>query len=72
MINRRQMDHIITYSPEEVVRRTRSRLGENDYRLLTNNCEHFCSWCLNGVSHSAQVQRPLHLPFRVLNVLFHP
>jgi hypothetical protein len=24
------------------------------------------------VSHSAQVQRPLHLPFRVLNVLFHP
>jgi hypothetical protein len=23
------------------------------------------------VSHSAQVQRPLQLPFRVLNALFH-
>jgi hypothetical protein len=58
------------YSPEEIVRRARSRLGENDYRLLTNNCEHFCNWCLNGVSHSAQVQRPLQLPLRVLNALF--
>jgi hypothetical protein len=59
------------YSPEEIVRRARSRLGENDYRLLTNNCEHFCNWCLSGVSHSAQVQQPLQLPFRVLNALFH-
>src|ERR1700688_4485816 len=59
------------YAPEEIVRRARSRLGENDYRLLTNNCEHFCNWCLNGVSHSAQVERPLVLPFRVLGALFH-
>jgi len=59
------------YSPEEIVRRARSRLGESDYRLLTNNCEHFCNWCLSGVSHSAQVQQPLQLPFRVLNALFH-
>jgi hypothetical protein len=58
------------YPPDEIVRRARSRLGENDYRLLTNNCEHFCNWCLNGVSDSAQVQRPLQLPFRVLNALF--
>jgi hypothetical protein len=59
------------FSPEEIVRRARSRLGENDYRLLTNNCEHFCNWCLNGVSHSAQVERPLVLPFRLLGALFH-
>ena len=58
------------YPPDEIVRRARSRLGENDYRLLTNNCEHFCNWCLSGVIHSAQVQRPLRLPFRVLNALF--
>jgi len=31
-------------------RRARSRLGENDYRLLTNNCEHFCNWCVSGVN----------------------
>jgi len=56
------------YSPEEIVRRARSRIGENDYRLLTNNCEHFCNWCLRGVSHSAQVEQ---LPFRALLALFH-
>jgi hypothetical protein len=59
------------FSPEEIVRRARSRLGENDYRLLSNNCEHFCNWCLDGVSHSAQVERPLVLPFRLLGALFH-
>jgi Lecithin retinol acyltransferase len=68
----RSVDHPKSvFSPEETVRRARSRLGENDYRLLTNNCEHFCNWCLNGVSHSAQVERPLVLPFRVLGALFH-
>jgi hypothetical protein len=59
------------YSPEEIVRRARSRIGENDYRLLTNNCEHFCNWCLCGVSRSTQVERRWQLPFRVLGALFH-
>jgi Lecithin retinol acyltransferase len=59
------------FSSEEIVRRARSRLGENDYRLLTNNCEHFCNWCVSGVSHSAQVQQPLRLPLRALVALFH-
>ncbi|WP_244816190.1 lecithin retinol acyltransferase family protein [Caballeronia sp. Lep1P3] len=40
----------------EVVRRARSRLGEDRYRLLTNNCEHFVSWCLFGQAHSRQVR----------------
>ncbi|HXZ06424.1 MAG TPA: lecithin retinol acyltransferase family protein [Paraburkholderia sp.] len=44
------------YSSDETVRRARSRLGENRYRLLTNNCEHFCAWCLLGESHSEQVR----------------
>lgn len=59
------------YSPEEIVRRARSRIGENDYRVLTNNCEHFCNWCLCGVSRSAQVERRWQLPFRVFLALFH-
>ena len=59
------------YSPEEVVRRARSRLGENDYRLLTNNCEHFRNWCVSGVSRSDQVRQPLRLPLRALGALFH-
>jgi hypothetical protein len=57
------------FTPHEIVRRARARLGENHYRLLTNNCEHFCNWCLDGVSHSAQVQQPLQLPLRILNAL---
>ncbi|MFJ1254673.1 lecithin retinol acyltransferase family protein [Cupriavidus sp. CuC1] len=44
------------YGENEAVQRARSRLGENRYRLLTNNCEHFCAWCLYGVSRSQQVR----------------
>jgi lecithin:retinol acyltransferase len=53
----------------EIVRRARSRLGENGYRLLTNNCEHFCEWCLRGTPRSLQVEE-LIAPMRaVLTVL---
>ena len=41
---------------EEVVRRARSRLGERCYRLLRNNCEHFCNWCQLGECRSEQVE----------------
>ncbi|MDB5989189.1 MAG: hypothetical protein JWQ10_592 [Herbaspirillum sp.] len=44
------------YAGQEAVRRARSRLGENRYRLLTNNCEHFCTWCVYGESYSEQVE----------------
>jgi len=43
----------------------------SDYRLLTNNCEHFCNWCLSGVSRSAQVEGRLQLPLRIIGALFH-
>jgi hypothetical protein len=39
----------------EVVRRARMRLGENRYNVLTNNCEHFCEWCVRGEHRSYQV-----------------
>ena len=48
-----------TYLPHEIVQRARSRLGECDYHVLTNNCEHFCNWCIRGVHRSAQVRRRL-------------
>jgi hypothetical protein len=40
---------------DEVARRARLRLGENRYNLLTNNCEHFCEWCVRGEHRSYQV-----------------
>src|ERR1700719_1635538 len=60
------------FSQEEIVRRARSRLGENGYRLLTNNYDHFCNCCATGVSHSRRVERQLVLPLRLLGALFHP
>jgi hypothetical protein len=56
------VDHVeSTYSTEEIVGRARSRVGEHDYHLLTNNCEHFCNWCVSGLHRSAQIERPLAL-----------
>lgn len=44
------------FAPAEVVVRARSRLGENRYRVASNNCEHFAHWCLSGEARSAQVE----------------
>jgi hypothetical protein len=43
------------FAPEAVIERARSRLGEDRYRLWSNNCEHFCEWCIGGASRSNQV-----------------
>jgi hypothetical protein len=45
------------FDRSEVVARARSRLGERSYRVLTNNCEHFCAWALRGENRSLQVER---------------
>jgi len=50
------------YSPETIAVRARSRLGENRYAMVTNNCEHFCAWCLHGESRSEQIERIFALP----------
>lgn len=39
-----------------VVKRAEARLGEREYNLLFNNCEHFATWCKTGVNHSKQVK----------------
>ena len=45
------------YSQQETVERARSCLGQGEYDLLTQNCEHFAMWCKTGVKESAQVER---------------
>lgn len=45
------------YSPEETLRRARSRIGESRYSLLNNNCEHFAIWAKTGQNTSMQVER---------------
>ncbi|MGE8653361.1 MAG: lecithin retinol acyltransferase family protein [Acinetobacter gandensis] len=48
--------HQNIYSLEEIVHRAQSCLGEDDYNLFFNNCEHFACWCVTGKSRSEQVQ----------------
>jgi hypothetical protein len=50
------------YSSAEIVSRARSRVGERHYRIFSNNCEHFCSWCTRGKSYSVQVEALLRSP----------
>ncbi|WP_137928608.1 lecithin retinol acyltransferase family protein [Cupriavidus sp. 2SB] len=57
------------YPGHEVADRARSRLGEDRYQLLTNNCEHFCAWCVSGVARSEQVYRCLRNPWAGLRML---
>jgi hypothetical protein len=47
----------VRFTAEEVIERARSRLGENRYHVLKNNCEHLCEWCLRGRQKSYQVER---------------
>lgn len=51
------IEHI--YSPEETVARARSLIGETQYDLIFNNCEHFAVWCKTGVHKSYQVENVL-------------
>jgi hypothetical protein len=44
---------------DAILRRARSRLGEANYDLITNNCEHFANWCQYG-QHQSQQAEALH------------
>jgi hypothetical protein len=50
------------YGSSEIVDRARSRLGEDRYRIASNNCEHFCAWCIDGEPRSEQVERLIATP----------
>jgi len=56
------------FESTEVTRRARSRLGEHCYRILSNNCEHFCEWCLRDEHRSYQVESLLALPRQMARV----
>lgn len=43
------------YSPIETVERASSRILEDWYNVLLNNCEHFANWCIEGKHESEQV-----------------
>jgi hypothetical protein len=57
------------FKPELVLARALSRVGEARYRLLTNNCEHFCYWSLFGKSESPQVRDVLSHPLNAIKLM---
>lgn len=50
-------DGAVRYSPEEIIERARSRMGEDKYDLIRNNCEHFVEWCCTGENIAYQNRR---------------
>nr|VFK50279.1 MAG: Lecithin retinol acyltransferase [Candidatus Kentron sp. TUN]VFK51389.1 MAG: Lecithin retinol acyltransferase [Candidatus Kentron sp. TUN]VFK58042.1 MAG: Lecithin retinol acyltransferase [Candidatus Kentron sp. TUN] len=49
------LDKPAAYSPSEIIERANRRLGEQNYSLISGNCEHFVNWCRTGESKSWQV-----------------
>ena len=50
------MEHTNASPTGVTLRRAMSRLGEQNYNLLFNNCEHFATWCKTGRHRSEQVE----------------
>jgi hypothetical protein len=46
-----------SFTAEESVERAFSRLGENEYNIIFNNCEHFVNWCVSGMHSSQQIKK---------------
>ncbi|WP_320675911.1 lecithin retinol acyltransferase family protein [Prochlorococcus sp. MIT 1300] len=50
------VDHDEAVSAGVTLRRAMSRIGEQKYNLLFNNCEHFANWCKTGRHRSVQLE----------------
>ncbi len=50
------VDHDEAVSAGVTLRRAMSRIGEQKYNLLFNNCEHFANWCKTGRHRSIQLE----------------
>jgi len=44
-----------TYSPSAILQRAINKLGETEYKLGSNNCEHFANWCRTDRWESQQM-----------------
>ena len=43
------------FSNDLIIERALSKIGEGNYNLLYNNCEHFANFCVFGKKESKQV-----------------
>ncbi len=47
------------FSPEDTIKRAKNKIGEGEYNLFLNNCEHFAIWCKTGIRQSHQIEELL-------------
>lgn len=59
------------FDRDAVIARALSRLGENRYRALSNNCEHLCEWCIYGENRSRQIEVLRSWSLRALRTMWH-
>ena len=52
-------DSLHQHTEHEIIARARDQVGSSswEYDLLSNNCEHFATWCVTGDGFSYQVHR---------------
>lgn len=53
----RVVRHRNPLAQDEICRRALDTLGGAGYNLVSNNCEHFASWCVTGKKKSFQVRK---------------
>ena len=53
------IDHADASPNGVTLRRAMRRIGEQNYNLLFNNCEHFATWCKTGRHRSGQIDSVL-------------
>ncbi len=52
----KKYERVDLYPLEKTLERAKKRIGESDYKLTSNNCEHFAMWCRTGLSTSRQAE----------------
>ena len=50
-----------SFDRDLVLWRAQSKIGEEQYNLVTNNCEHFAMWCITGRSSCDQINKGLEM-----------
>ena len=50
-----------SFDRDLVLWRAQSKIGDEEYNLVTNNCEHFAMWCITGRSSCDQVDKGLEM-----------
>ena len=56
LIRSYEQSTVEVFDNQTTMGRAEQRIGDEDYSIFGNNCEHFVVWCKTGVSGSSQVE----------------